>query len=69
MLQINSTIIKSVSNGNREGRTRLKSITLLDPECTVPSLLDLTEQDYAVNTPVNSLLQGSELLNALDIPM
>ncbi|XP_075222186.1 HIF-1 transcription factor component sima [Lycorma delicatula] len=57
--------VKTVDNG--DGRTRLKSVSLLDPDCTVPSLLDLTEQDYAVNTPVNLLLQGSELLNALDI--
>lgn len=51
-----------------DGRTRLKSFSLLDPECPV-KLLDLTEQDYDVNAPVDALLQGTEILTALDIPM
>ncbi|XP_030765742.1 hypoxia-inducible factor 1-alpha isoform X3 [Sitophilus oryzae] len=48
---------------------RKNSLSLLDPEATgIPSLLDLTQQDYEVNAPVNSsLLQGEELLIALDI--
>lgn len=43
---------------------------LLDPESTrIPSLMDLTEQDYAVNAPsAGELLQGSELLRALECP-
>ncbi|XP_066262735.1 hypoxia-inducible factor 1-alpha isoform X2 [Euwallacea similis] len=58
----------------REGEARKKlmrknSLSLLDPETTgVPSLLDLTQQDCEVNAPVNSsLLQGEELLIALEI--
>lgn len=47
---------------------RKNSFSLLDPEGrTIPSLLDLSEQDYDVNAPVNAtLLQGYELLNALE---
>ncbi|XP_050546029.1 hypoxia-inducible factor 1-alpha-like isoform X2 [Daktulosphaira vitifoliae] len=50
-------------------RSRLKSAYLLDPSSTaIPSLLDLTEQDYDVNAPAGGeLLQGSELLKALEI--
>lgn len=34
---------------------------------TIPTLLELTQQDYEVNAPANnSLLQGAELLMALD---
>lgn len=48
---------------------RKSSITLLDPEATsLISLLDLTQQDFEVNAPVNSLLlQGEELLTALEL--
>lgn len=47
---------------------RKNSISLLDPEATaIPSLMDLTQQDYEVNAPVSdSLLNGVELLSALD---
>ncbi|VVC35310.1 Hypothetical protein CINCED_3A022974 [Cinara cedri] len=50
-------------------RSRLKSSCLLDPGSTaIPSLMDLTEQDYDVNAPAGGkLLQGSELLKALEI--
>lgn len=50
-------------------RSRLKSACLLDPGSTaIPSLMDLTEQDYDVNAPAGGvLLQGSELLKALEI--
>ncbi|KAK6635910.1 hypothetical protein RUM44_001164 [Polyplax serrata] len=44
---------------------------LLSPEgSSIPSLIDLNQQDYDVNAPVgldNSLLQGQDLLNALEI--
>lgn len=52
----------------RANTIRKNSFSLLDPEMeTIPSLLDLTEQDYEVNAPVNSqLLQGEELINALE---
>lgn len=45
------------------------SMSLLTPEATsIPSLLDLTQQDYEVNAPVNNfLLKGEELLTALEI--
>lgn len=53
----------------RQHRTRLKSTCLLDPgSAAIPSLMDLTEQDYDVNAPAaGALLQGSDLLRALDI--
>lgn len=43
---------------------------LLDAESTrIPSLMDLTEQDYAVNAPPSGeILQGSDLLRALESP-
>lgn len=55
--------------GKRAETLRKNSISLLDPEATaIPSLLDLTQQDFEVNAPVNSfLLNGEELLTALDI--
>ncbi|CAG9826478.1 unnamed protein product [Diabrotica balteata] len=45
------------------------SLSLLDPEGTsLASLMDLTQQDFDVNAPVcNNLLQGTDLLTALDI--
>ncbi|XP_054264279.1 hypoxia-inducible factor 1-alpha-like isoform X2 [Macrosteles quadrilineatus] len=49
-------------------RSRLKSLSLLDPDCDI-KLVDLTEQDYDVNAPTGVLLHGSEILTALDIPM
>lgn len=60
-------MIPEVSKSS-DGRTRLKSFSLLDPNCPI-KLLDLTEQDYDVNAPVGALLQGTEILTALDIPM
>lgn len=46
---------------------RKNSTSLLDPSA-IPSLLDLTQQDYEVNAPVqNFLLQGQDLIQALDI--
>ncbi|XP_050711494.1 protein similar-like isoform X5 [Eriocheir sinensis] len=40
---------------------------LLMSSDTIPTLLELTQQDYEVNAPANnSLLQGAELLMALD---
>nr|ADH01740.1 hypoxia-inducible factor 1 alpha [Oratosquilla oratoria] len=41
---------------------------LLSPDQTIPNLLDLTQLDYEVNAPTAStnLLQGSDLLTALD---
>lgn len=53
----------------RQHRTRLKSACLLDPSsAAIPSLMDLTEQDYDVNAPAaGALLQGSDLFKALDI--
>lgn len=52
----------------RRNLIRKNSISLLDPETTeIPSLLDLTQQDFEVNAPVgNFLLQGEELLTALE---
>lgn len=53
----------------RPNAIRKFSISLLDPKATdIPSLLDLTQQDFEVNAPVNNLLlQGADLLTALDI--
>lgn len=51
-------------------RSRLKTVScLLDPGSTsIPSLMDLTAHDYDVNAPAGgALLQGSELLKALEI--
>ncbi|KAJ3637776.1 hypothetical protein MTP99_001208 [Tenebrio molitor] len=54
---------------SRQSTIRKNSLSLLDPDATaIPSLLDLTQQDFEVNAPVNSLLlQGTDLLTALDI--
>ncbi|GLH05610.1 Protein of unknown function [Gryllus bimaculatus] len=55
--------------GQREG-IRKNSFSLLDPESTtIPSLADLSEQDYEVNAPVGSsqVLQGQDLLKALEV--
>lgn len=46
---------------------RKNSISLLDPEGTIPSLMDLTQQDYEVNAPVHNLLLGQDLLSALEL--
>ncbi|XP_065215717.1 hypoxia-inducible factor 1-alpha-like isoform X2 [Planococcus citri] len=45
-----------------------KSANLFDSESSqIPSLMDLTEQDYAVNAPsAGELLQGCDLLKALE---
>lgn len=53
----------------RRQQIRKNSISLLDPEATsLASLMDLSQQDYDVNAPVNTtLLQGQELLRALEI--
>ncbi|CAI6347973.1 unnamed protein product [Macrosiphum euphorbiae] len=51
-------------------RSRLKAVScLLDPcSAAIPSLMDLTAHDYDVNAPAGgALLQGSELLKALEI--
>lgn len=53
---------------SRQNTIRKNSLSLLDPDATIPSLLDLTQQDFEVNAPVNNLLlQGTDLLTALDI--
>nr|XP_045625678.1 hypoxia-inducible factor 1-alpha-like isoform X2 [Procambarus clarkii] len=51
----------------RRGR-RQDPLLLMDPETTIPNLLDLTQQDYEVNAPASNctLLQGADLLMALD---
>lgn len=49
---------------------RKNSFSLLDPDCMIPSLADLSQQDYDVNAPLSSqgsLLQGEELLTALEM--
>ncbi|KAL3285641.1 hypothetical protein HHI36_000173 [Cryptolaemus montrouzieri] len=48
---------------------RVNSKSLLNPETApITSLLSLTDKDYEVNAPVNSsLLQGEDLIKALDI--
>lgn len=54
----------------RRQQIRKNSLSLLDPEATsLASFMDLTQQDYEVNAPVSSssLLQGQELLKALEI--
>lgn len=53
----------------RRQQIRKNSISLLDPDATaLASFMDLTQQDYEVNAPVtSSLLQGQELLMALEI--
>ncbi|KAJ8924024.1 hypothetical protein NQ315_006801 [Exocentrus adspersus] len=57
-----------IARKNRRYIMRKNSISLLEPEGTaIPSLLDLTQQDFEVNAPVgNLLLQGEELLTALE---
>ncbi|XP_066996423.2 hypoxia-inducible factor 1-alpha isoform X2 [Anabrus simplex] len=49
---------------------RKNSFSLLEPESTtIPSLRDLSQQDYDVNAPIGSnsrLLQGQDLLTALE---
>ncbi|KAJ3648941.1 hypothetical protein Zmor_020708 [Zophobas morio] len=54
---------------SRQSKIRKNSLSLLDPDgSAIPSLLDLTQQDFEVNAPVNNLLlQGTDLLTALDI--
>ncbi|XP_060536115.1 hypoxia-inducible factor 1-alpha [Cylas formicarius] len=54
---------------NRRKWMRKSSLSLLDPEAvSISSFLELTQRDCEVNAPVNSsLLQGEELLVALDI--
>lgn len=66
--------IQSAMNKDKDAKTRRNiirknSISLLVPEATtIPSLLDLTQQDFEVNAPVNCLLlQGEALLNALEV--
>lgn len=53
----------------RQQTMRLMSSYLLQPGAAIPSLSDLSQQDCEVNAPVdrNTLLQGSDLINALDI--
>ncbi|XP_046402265.1 endothelial PAS domain-containing protein 1-like isoform X2 [Ischnura elegans] len=56
----------------RRASFRKNSFSLLDPESTeIPSLIDLSRQDCEVNAPLgsaSSLLQGRDLLTALEIP-
>ncbi|CAH1164562.1 unnamed protein product [Phaedon cochleariae] len=54
----------------RQHRIRKHSLGLLDPEgASLASLMDLTQQDYEVNAPASfGLLQGQEILTALDVP-
>lgn len=65
--QPSAHLVYSTDRG-RLDTIRKNSISLLDPEATaIPSLMDLTQQDYEVNAPVNNfLLNGVELLSALD---
>ncbi|KAG7167288.1 Hypoxia-inducible factor 1-alpha-like [Homarus americanus] len=58
---------QSRQNSMRRGRLQ-DPLLLVDPETTIPNLLDLTQQDYEVNAPANNctLLQGADLLMALD---
>lgn len=67
-LQLGRTKIM-LTNNPRRLLIRKNSISLLDPEASsIPSLLDLTQQDFEVNAPVTSLLlQGEELLTALEL--
>lgn len=67
-LQLGRTKI-TLTNNPRRLLIRKNSISLLDPEAAaIPSLLDLTQQDFEVNAPVTSLLlQGEELLTALEL--
>lgn len=52
--------------GSRFGQ-RQDPFLLMSPDTTIPTLLELTQQDYEVNAPANNnLLQGAELFMALD---
>lgn len=66
--------LQSAMNKDKDAKTRRNiirknSISLLVPEATtIPSLMDLTQQDFEVNAPVNCLLlQGEDLLTALEV--
>nr|CAD7260930.1 unnamed protein product [Timema shepardi] len=54
----------------RQAVIRKNSFSLLEPEASmIPSLVDLSQQDYDVNAPLGlntSLLQGQDLLMALE---
>lgn len=69
---VNSYKIKNdsvnVSNSKCWSPFKRKSVSLLESETSqIPSLMDLTEQDYAVNAPsAGEILQGSDLLKALE---
>ncbi|XP_071454070.1 protein similar-like isoform X2 [Hetaerina americana] len=56
----------------RKASFRKNSFSLLEPDSTgIPSLIDLSRQDCEVNAPLgsaSSLLQGRDLLSALEIP-
>lgn len=63
--------VKDVSNPvdfSQWANIKRRFFRLLVPESSkIPSLMDLTERDYAVNAPsAGKLLQGSELLKALE---
>lgn len=59
--------VKEIEQSTKSSPIRKKSFSLLDPKNGIPSLLDLTQQDYEVNAPVNNhLLQGVDLLVALE---
>lgn len=68
-IHIQQALDREKSMEIRRNTIRKNSISLLEPEATaIPSLLDLTQQDFEVNAPVNSfLLQGEDLLTALEI--
>ncbi|XP_042868035.1 hypoxia-inducible factor 1-alpha-like isoform X2 [Penaeus japonicus] len=59
---------KSSGDGLFKRVRRQDPLLLMDPDLSIPDLLDLTQLDYEVNAPANncSLLQGSDLLMALD---
>ncbi|KAK4884081.1 hypothetical protein RN001_000352 [Aquatica leii] len=56
----NKPVVRQLSKG---------SLSLLDPDASsITSFLDLTQQDFEVNAPVNNLLlQGEDLLIALEM--
>lgn len=59
--------MKEIDRSSETPPLRKISFSLLDPKNGIPSLLDLTQQDYEVNAPVNNnLLQGVDLLVALE---
>lgn len=75
LMQAGHLAFKLASNPNGlsgEGSVKLTRrqdpLLLMDPDTTIPNLLDLTQLDYEVNAPANNnnLLHGPELVMALD---